>query len=112
MFRASTALHRSAGLVGLPNVGKSTLFNALVRAQLAAASNFPFTTIKRAFALSWLAALFATRQALQGSHTHTLPHPSDLILTRSQHCRCPGAGCQAGGAGKAHWQPAHHALVH
>jgi len=33
-------------LVGLPNVGKSTLFNALVRAQLAQASNFPFTTIK------------------------------------------------------------------
>ena len=53
MFRASASLRRSAGLVGLPNVGKSTLFNSLVRAQLAAASNFPFTTIKRA---SWLAA--------------------------------------------------------
>jgi ribosome-binding ATPase len=33
------------GLVGLPNVGKSTLFNALVRQQLAAAANFPFCTI-------------------------------------------------------------------
>jgi obg-like ATPase 1 len=33
------------GLVGLPNVGKSTLFNAFVRQQLANASNFPFCTI-------------------------------------------------------------------
>jgi ribosome-binding ATPase YchF (GTP1/OBG family) len=45
-MRASLLLHRSAGLVGLPNVGKSTLFNALSRSQLAQASNFPFTTIK------------------------------------------------------------------
>lgn len=34
-----------AGIVGLPNVGKSTLFNALSRGQ-AAASNYPFCTIE------------------------------------------------------------------
>jgi len=34
----------SCGIVGLPNVGKSTLFNALTRAQ-AQASNYPFCTI-------------------------------------------------------------------
>ncbi len=34
------------GIVGLPNVGKSTLFNALVKAAQAQASNFPFTTIE------------------------------------------------------------------
>lgn len=35
----------SVGIVGLPNVGKSTLFNALTKQQ-AQASNFPFTTIE------------------------------------------------------------------
>jgi hypothetical protein len=35
-----------AGIVGLPNVGKSTLFNALVRLHQAAAENYPFCTIE------------------------------------------------------------------
>ena len=35
-----------AGIVGLPNVGKSTLFNALTRAQ-ALAANYPFATIDK-----------------------------------------------------------------
>jgi GTP-binding protein YchF len=36
----------SVGIVGLPNVGKSTIFNALTRAQHAEASNYPFCTIE------------------------------------------------------------------
>lgn len=35
----------SAGIVGLPNVGKSTMFNALTRSHQAEAANYPFCTI-------------------------------------------------------------------
>src|SRR5215212_675463 len=34
-----------AGIVGLPNVGKSTLFNAVTRTRKAEAANYPFCTI-------------------------------------------------------------------
>jgi len=36
----------SIGIVGLPNVGKSTAFNALTKAQNAEVANYPFCTIK------------------------------------------------------------------
>ena len=34
------------GIVGLPNVGKSTLFNALTQTAAAQAANYPFSTIE------------------------------------------------------------------
>jgi hypothetical protein len=36
----------ACGIVGLPNVGKSTLFNAITATNLAAAENYPFCTIE------------------------------------------------------------------
>ncbi len=36
----------SIGIIGLPNVGKSTLFNALLKRQQAYVANFPFATIE------------------------------------------------------------------
>ena len=36
----------SCGIVGLPNIGKSTLFNVLTKTQMAEAANYPFCTIE------------------------------------------------------------------
>jgi hypothetical protein len=39
-------MNLSCGIVGFPNVGKSTLFNAVLKKQLAFVANYPFATIE------------------------------------------------------------------
>ena len=61
------------GIVGLPNVGKSTLFNALTRTAAAQAANFPFCTIEPNVGevavpdsrLEQLAAIAGSKQIIQ-----------------------------------------------
>lgn len=45
-LRYNISMNLSIAIVGLPNVGKSTLFNALLKRQVAEAANYPFCTIE------------------------------------------------------------------
>ena len=64
-----------AGIVGLPNVGKSTLFNAVTRTRKAQAANYPFCTIEPNVGmvtvpdarLDWLAKMSGSEKVLPAS---------------------------------------------
>ncbi len=69
-------MNLKVGIVGLPNAGKSTLFNALLKKQIAFAANYPFATIEPNIGVvpvpdERLAKLAAITQA--EDHLETLP---------------------------------------
>lgn len=74
--------------VGLPNVGKSSLFNALTRTQLAQASNFPFCTIGEASGHNWVGPGFGGRGPLQPRLVARNPHPHPCRQSTPYPCPC------------------------
>ena len=63
------------GIVGLPNVGKSTLFNALTSSTAAAAENYPFCTVEPNVGVVLVPEPFALGGALhEAGDVHELDH--------------------------------------
>src|SRR5258708_23875103 len=92
------------GIVGLPNVGKSTLFNALTRAQVAA-ENYPFCTIDPSVGV--VPVPDPRLQALAG-----IAHPEKILPTTVEFVDIAGlvAGASQGeGLGNKFLSPTHHA---
>src|SRR5690606_41014608 len=83
-FRKLMALQ--CGIVGLPNVGKSTLFNALTKAGIAA-ENYPFCTIEPNVGvvevpdprLKALAAIVNPERVRSEEHTSELQSRENLV---------------------------------
>ena len=82
------------GIVGLPNVGKSTLFNALTNSSKAQAANFPFCTIEPNIGvvnvpderLNFLAELsIQKKQFLNYMHQNKTDPSQVIIMTLPKH---------------------------
>jgi len=86
-------MNLSVGIVGLPNVGKSTLFNALLKKQQALAANYPFATIEPNIGvvpvpderLQKLAQITAEETTPRVSH----PHPASPLRGEESSLQLP-----------------------
>lgn len=77
------------GIVGLPNVGKSTLFNALVGSEMAQAANFPFCTIEPNVGLVYVPdKQLDTLRDISKSETMLPAAVSFYINLYMNHCSC------------------------
>ncbi len=69
----------NCGIVGLPNVGKSTLFNALTATQAAQAANFPFCTIEPNTGIVALSDARLSKIAEIGGSQKTVPAQLEFV---------------------------------
>ncbi len=69
----------NCGIVGLPNVGKSTLFNALTATQAAQAANFPFCTIEPTSGMVALPDERLDKIAAIGKSQKTVPTQLEIV---------------------------------
>jgi len=69
----------SIGIVGLPNVGKSTLFNALLKKQTAFVANYPFATIEPNVGVVPVPDLRLTKLAEITQAEHKMTNPPPII---------------------------------
>jgi GTP-binding protein YchF len=69
----------SIGIVGLPNVGKSTLFNALLKKQTAFVANYPFATIEPNIGIVPVPDQRLTKLAEITQAEHKMANPPPII---------------------------------
>jgi oligopeptide/dipeptide ABC transporter ATP-binding protein len=102
-----------AGIVGLPNVGKSTLFNALTAAGIAS-ENYPFCTIEPNVGAVPVPdpKVEATRSRIRLDGA--VPSPLDEIQGCAFRSRCPKAfdRCAGESPGLKEHAPGHWAACH
>ena len=81
-----------AGIVGLPNVGKSTLFNAVTRTRKAEAANYPFCTISRTGIQRGI-PVTSTSSATHTTNSTTMPSSiiNRLAMTNFSESRSHGS---------------------
>ena len=82
------------GIVGLPNVGKSTLFNAITKAG-AEAANFPFCTIEPNVGVV----------EVPDHRIYDLAGIFNPKKTTPAYCRAGGRSIEGGGAGEPVFEP-------